>query len=138
MLIVDRDRALPDTTEVRVQLDLVKQLRGQHEEAEADLDSMVEEIRTSCEHVFENETKLDTDYCSRVNGKGRGQETVFTGKKCIRCGLIEPRKNGHPWEVCHKCGNDMPQGHREVHGEDQMIEVHRCPSCGHIYQRMVG
>ncbi len=34
-------------------------------------------------------------------------KNIFTGSRCFICHKFTPRKEGHPSEICYKCGSNM-------------------------------
>jgi len=87
-------------------------------------------VQSDCDHDFKRIMVLDEHYCSRLDGRGRGEEEVFVGEKCAKCNFFRQRKRGHPWQVCFKCGGPMKHNRMELFGQDR-VHVNKCQDCGH-------
>lgn len=94
----------------------------------AELGERVVEIQRDCNHNFNPIREPDPHY---RQGQTLGMD-VFVGQRCKECKLFVPRREGHPWQVCHNCGKNMKYSER-VPGQGGRFHVYTCESCGHEY-----
>ena len=129
LVIPEEENDTPNVPEVRKQFGIVLNLWAQLNDARGELAERVKKFQSACQHEFKDVTRWDGEYCGRVDGSRRGMN-IYLGRKCAKCKLFEPRRQGHPHLVCHKCGGDMERHHIE-HCADIRVHVHKCKTCGH-------
>jgi hypothetical protein len=97
------------------------------------LSSLISDFQKDCEHKWEPVFRLDLDHKPSLRFPKRGM-SVYVGRKCLICKLLEERSQGPPWEICYSCGGNM-----FYQGEANFCEVrgriYKCKDCGHEYDR---
>lgn len=122
----------------RIRSRLIKKI----ERGEGDISFLEDENREdlecfqyNCPHEnLEPIYEVDNDYFNGFQGESR---EILKGWISLRYDLFISRPEGHPWEVCHKCGGRM---HKSVylcntHPKIKMGQVYKCQhrECGHEY-----
>ena len=88
-------------------------------------------IQNSCEHDFDEDFVEDKNYTwSFFN---QFDKKVLISKTCEKCGFIEKRPDGFPWQICYKCWSPMTREETiPVKGNKTFVYKCTSPKCTHI------
>lgn len=111
-------------------LGVIEGLKNTLSVTEAELNLVVERIRTKCGeagHDFELIMEFDPNYRTTCGSYGMN---VLSGKKCKKCKIFVPRPSGPPDRVCHKCWGEMEHV-GAISGQGSRLHIYNCKKCGH-------
>ena len=92
----------------------------------SDLNNRIKFVQDACSHSY-----CEDNFYDNPNRNIFTKSRIFVGKTCTRCGFFIPRKIGHVWQVCHRCGGDMVyDGKTPGQGGDGEHFYH-CKNCNH-------